>query len=279
MELHAIETGNFMLDGGAMFGVVPKTMWGKVYPANELNLVNMSMRALLIIDGDKKILIDCGLGTKMTEKQLQYYFPNGEETLNSSLTKAGVSPLDITDVILTHLHFDHCGGATKYGADGNIELVFPNARHWVSRPQWEATIQPNRRERPSFFTENIKPLQSGNLHLFDGTVAVTDTVQLRLYHGHTAGLIVPIISYKGKTLVYGADFLPASPFISPAYVCAYDLFPLTTISEKEEFLLEAAQNNYTIFFEHDLYTQCATVEKTERGFKEKARFSLKEFLQ
>lgn len=276
MKLHAIETGNFMLDGGAMFGVVPKTMWSKVYPSNELNLVNMSMRALLIIDGESKILIDCGLGTKMTEKQLQYYFPNGEETLHSSLAKAGVSPHEITDLILTHLHFDHCGGATKYDESGKLALVFPNARHWVSRPQWESTLKPNRRERPSFFDDNIKPLQS-NLQLFDETASVTPNVQLRLYHGHTAGLIVPIINYNGKTLVYGADFLPSAAFISPAYVCAYDLFPLTTIAEKETFLLEAVQNNYTIFFEHDLYTQCATVEKTERGFKERARFSLSEF--
>jgi glyoxylase-like metal-dependent hydrolase (beta-lactamase superfamily II) len=275
MKLHSIETGNFKLDGGAIFGVVPKTMWNKLYPADENNLINIPMRCLLIEDGSKKILVDCGMGEKMDPKLLQYYFPNGDDTLKSSLSKAGVSPSEITDVILTHLHFDHCGGAVH--PDGT--LVFANATHWVSASHWESAHDPNRREKPSFFKENFDPIEkAGKLKKIESESKVTRNVVLKLFYGHTDGLIVPFINYEGRTLVYAGDFIPTSPHIQMSYICAYDINPLVSFDEKEEFLEEAVEGNYTIFFEHDIAAECCSLQRTPKGVREKERFKLSDFV-
>jgi len=274
MELYSIETGNFKLDGGASFGVVPKTMWNKVYPADENNLINIPMRCLLIVDAEKKILIDCGMGEKMNPKLLEYYFINGDDTLTKSLAKVGVDPDEITDVILTHLHFDHCGGSVK--TDGS--LMFPNATHWVSRSHWETAHHPNRREKPSFFLENFDPIQkAGKLKIIQKESKVTKNVKLKLYYGHTEGLIIPYITYSGKTLVYAGDFISSSPHVQMSYICGYDVNPLITFEEKELFLAEAVKKNYILFFEHDLYTECCSVEQTNKGVRVKERFPLAVF--
>lgn len=275
MKLHAIETGNFKLDGGAIFGVVPKTMWAKTYPADDNNLINIPMRCLLVEDGKKKILIDCGMGEKMDPKLLQYYFPNGDDTLLGSLAAVGVKPEDVTDVVLTHLHFDHCGGAIH--PDG--QLSFPGATHWVSASQWETAHEPNRREKPSFFNENFDPIEkAGRLKVIESSSKVTKNVILKLYYGHTDGLIVPFINYNGQTLVYTADFIPSGPHVQMSYVCAYDNYPLVTVEEKEQFLEEALKGGYTLFFEHDLYTECCSLEQTSRGVRIKKTFKLADFV-
>jgi glyoxylase-like metal-dependent hydrolase (beta-lactamase superfamily II) len=210
----------------------------------------------------------------MDPKLLKYYFLNGDDTLFKSLDRVGVSPDQITDVVLTHLHFDHCGGATR--ADGS--LTFPNATHWVSASQWESAHEPNRREKPSFFTENFDPIeQAGKLKVIDSESKITKNVVLKLFYGHTDGLIVPFISDNGKTLVYTADFIPSSPHVNMSYICAYDIYPLVSFEEKEQFLAEAVERNYTLFFEHDLYVECCTLEPTSRGIKVKETFKLSDF--
>ncbi len=274
MELYSIETGNFKLDGGAMFGVVPKTMWNKIYPADENNLINNSMRCLLIKDGKKIVIIDCGMGDKMDPNLLKFYYVNGEETLLTSLNKVGVKPEDVTDVVLTHLHFDHCGGATQ--KDGT--LTFPNAKHWVSKSQWESAHSPNNRERPSFFNENYDPIkEAGKLKIIRTETNITKNIQLRLFYGHTDGLIVPFITKKGKTIVYAADFIPSSAHVQLSFICAYDIYPLVSVDEKQQFLAEAVENNYTLFFEHDIFTECCSLEQTPKGVRVKERFALEKF--
>jgi len=269
-----IETGNFKLDGGAIFGVVPKTMWSKVYPSDENNLINLSMRCLLVVDGKKKVLIDNGLGEKLDPKFLQYYFLNGDDSLDRSLAAVGVKPSEITDVVLSHLHFDHCGGSTR--TDGS--LTFPNATHWVSSSQWESAHAPNRVERPSFLPSNFDPLEKhGKLKLIDAEAKLSKNIRLKLFYGHTDGLIVPFISYNNKTLVYLADLIPTSAHIPLSFTTAYDLYPLVTIEEKEQFLTEAVENNYTMFFEHDVAVQCCTLQQTPRGVRIKDTLSLAEF--
>lgn len=271
MELHSIETGNFKLDGGAVFGVVPKTMWHKVYPADENNLVNTPMRCLLITDGDKKILIDCGMGEKMDPQLSKFYYLNGDDTLQKSLDRVGVKPEEITDLILTHLHFDHCGGAVK--PDGT--LLFPNATHWVSSSQWESAHNPNNRERPSYFIENFDPIKdAGKLKIIKKESKVTKNITLKLFYGHTDGLIVPFIKNGKKTVVYVTDFIPSSSHVQLSFICAYDINPLISIEEKQDFYQEAIKKNYTLFFEHDLYTECCNIQRTPKGVRVKDLFPL-----
>lgn len=276
MELHVIETGNLKLDGGAMFGVVPKSIWGRSYPADENNLCNWSMRCLLVVDGDRRILIDNGIGDKQDDKFLKHYYLNGDATLENSLANAGYSSDDITDMVLTHLHFDHCGGSiTKNGED--YEPVFKNATYWISKPQWDWATQPNRREKASFLKENILPIENtGKLRLVEQEEEIFPGFRLVFYNGHTEGQMIPHIQYNGRTLVFMADLLPSTAHVPLPYIMAYDTRPLLTLQEKEKFLSEAIKNDYVLFLEHDLYHECCTIEQTEKGPRVKETFSLEE---
>lgn len=279
MQLYSIETGNLMLDGGAMFGVVPKTMWQKVYPADDNNLCNLSMRALLIIDEDKKILIDCGMGDKMDPSLAKYYFLNGDDILDSSLEAVGVNADEITDVVLTHLHFDHCGGLVKKDKKGVLKLAFKNAKHWVSKGQWEVATKPNRREKPSFIKENFSLVETeGKLFFPEEDMPLTQNVLLRQFNGHTKGLIVPQINYNGKTIVYTADFIPTSAHVPLSFICAYDIDPLQSLKEKEVFLDESIKNDYVYFFEHDINVECCSLIDTPKGVRVGEKFTLSEFV-
>jgi glyoxylase-like metal-dependent hydrolase (beta-lactamase superfamily II) len=277
MELHIIETGNLKLDGGAMFGVVPKTIWGKVYPSDENNLCNWSMRCLLVVDGDRKILIDNGIGDKQDEKFLKHYHLNGEATLEDSLRKAGYTADDITDMVLTHLHFDHCGGSIRKVGEEQYEPAFKNATYWISKPQWEWAVHPNRRERASFLKENILPIQeSGQLQLVEKEEEIFPGFRLVFYNGHTEGQMIPHIRYNGRTIVFMADLLPSTAHVPLPYVMAFDTRPLLTLQEKEKFFSEALENDYILFLEHDLYNECCTLELTEKGVRVKETFKLAE---
>ncbi|MBE9468669.1 MAG: MBL fold metallo-hydrolase [Bacteroidetes bacterium] len=280
MKLYKIETGNFKVDGGAMFGVVPKTLWQKKYSADENNLCNCSMRCLLIVDGEKKILIDNGCGDKQDEKYFSHYYLNGDDTLEKSLRKNGFTCDDITDVILTHLHFDHCGGGIKYNSKNEFELTFKNATYHTSKQQWDWAINPNKREAPAYPIENLMPMfEMGKLNFIDENTNLFTNIKIRLYNGHTMGQVIPFINYNGKTIVYVGDLIPVVANIPLPYISSYDLFPLDTLKEKENFLTEAEKNNYTLFFEHDLYNECCSLKNTKKGIIEDKTFTLAEFLQ
>lgn len=269
MKLYPIETGNLKLDGGAMFGVVPKVMWSKVYPADENNLCNWSMRCLLIKDENRIILIDNGIGNKQDEKWLRHYYLNGEDTLEKSLKNIGVTPEDITDVIITHMHFDHCGGSVKWNDDKTgYELSFPNATYWTSRKQYELAVNPNRREKASFLKENIQPVEeSGKLKLIDKEGEYIPNITFKMYYGHTDGQLIPHIFTGNKTVVFMADLLPSTAHIPMPWIMAYDTRPLRTLKDKERFYSEAIKNNYVLFFEHDLHNEACTLKDTEKGIR------------
>lgn len=276
MKLYPINTGNLKLDGGAMFGVVPKVMWSKLYPCDENNLCNWSMRCLLIVEGDRRILIDCGIGDKQSEKFLANYFLNGEDTLEKSLAAHGFTPDDITDVILTHLHFDHAGGAIRWNSDHTGYVpTFTNATFHTSRQQWEWGTNPNNREKASFLKENILPIaETGRLHLIEGDSELFPGVSVRIFNGHTEGQVIPFIRFGEKTIVYMADLLPSAAHIPLPYVMSYDTRPLITLTEKEAFMAEAAEKGYVLFFEHDLQNECCTVQATDKGVRLKETFPL-----
>jgi glyoxylase-like metal-dependent hydrolase (beta-lactamase superfamily II) len=275
MQLHKIETGNLKLDGGAMFGVVPKSIWNKSYPSDENNLCNWAMRCLLVVDGDRKILIDNGIGDKQDEKFLKHYYLNGDATLENSLAIPGYSPDDITDMFLTHLHFDHCGGSIKKVGEFDFEPTFKNATYWISKPQWEWATSPNRREKASFLKENIFPIQeSGQLKIIEEETEIFPGFKVKIFNGHTDGQMIPHISYKGKTIVFMADLLPSTAHVPLPYIMAYDTRPLITLQDKERFFEEAIKNDYILFFEHDLYNECCTLEMTEKGIRVKETFDL-----
>jgi glyoxylase-like metal-dependent hydrolase (beta-lactamase superfamily II) len=267
MKLYSIPTGNFKLDGGAMFGVVPKSIWNKVYPADENNQINLSMRCLLVVDGDRRILIDNGIGDKQSEKFFSHYNLNGDDSLERSLARYGFTTGDITDMFLTHLHFDHCGGSVKYNNDQTgFELAFPNATYWISQPQWDWAMHANRRESASFLRENIQPIaDSGRLILFDQEGERFPGFDVRIFNGHTVGQAIPLIRYEGRTVVFAADLLPTMAHLPLPYVMSYDTQPLITLNEKENFLNEAVDKDWIIFFEHDIYNECCTVARTEKG--------------
>ncbi len=279
MELYSIPTGNFKLDGGAMFGVVPKTMWNKTYPADENNLITLAMRCLLVVDGERKILIDNGIGNKQGDKFFSHYYLHGSDSLEKSLAAFDLAPGDITDMFLTHLHFDHCGGSVVRTANNDgFELAFPNAEYWVSQSQWDWSTHANRREKASFLDENILPIaESGRLNLFQGPMELIPGFDVRIYNGHTVGQSIPFIKYKGKTVVFMADTTPTSAHIPLPYIMSYDTQPLISLQEKEDFMNEAADNDYVLFFEHDAYTECSSLERTEKGIKVRNRFSLTEY--
>lgn len=276
MQLYSIPTGNLKLDGGAMFGVVPKVLWSKKYPADENNLINLAMRCLLVVDGDRKILIDNGIGDKQDEKFLKHYYLNGDDTLEKSLAKYGFTKDDITDMVLTHLHFDHTGGSIEWNEDkSKLIPSFKNATYWVSKAQWEWATKPNKREKASFLGENILPIEeSGQLKVVEEEGEIFPNFSVKLFNGHTDGQIIPHINYKGRTLVYMADLLPSTAHVPLPWVMAYDTRPLITLKEKEAFYKDALKHDFVLFFEHDVYHECCTLEATERGPKVKETFLL-----
>jgi glyoxylase-like metal-dependent hydrolase (beta-lactamase superfamily II) len=276
MKLHTIDTGLFKLDGGAMFGVVPKSIWQKTNPADANNMCTWAMRCLLIEDGDRLTLVDTGIGDKQDEKFLSYYYLHGDDTLDKSLASKGFSRSDITDVFLTHLHFDHSGGAIVR-ENGKLVPAFKNATYWSNEKHWDWAVNPNDREKASFLKDNILPIQeSGQLKFIADQEGVKfqDDVSVRFAFGHTDAMMLPEIKYKGQTIVYMADLLPSAGHIPLPYVMAYDMFPLKTLSEKKSFLQEAAQNNYILFLEHDSVSECCTLQETEKGIKLKDTIKL-----
>ena len=278
MELYAIETGNFKLDGGAMFGVVPKVIWNELYPSDENNLCNWALRCLLIVDGHRKILIDSGIGDKQEEKFLKNYHLNGDDNLEKSLKKLGFSFEDITDVVLTHLHFDHCGGSIKYNCNKELVPAFPNAVYHTSKQQWDWATNPNRREKASFLDENIYLVkESGQLNLFDSDIELFTGLYAKLFNGHTDGQVIPHIEVGGRTIVFCADLFPSAAHLPMPYIMAYDTRPLLTLEERKHFFKDAIDKDYFLFFEHDLYHECCTLKETEKGVRVKDFFTLKEY--
>ncbi|MCL6460281.1 MAG: MBL fold metallo-hydrolase [Flavobacterium micromati] len=285
MKLYPIETGNFKLDGGAMFGVVPKTIWNKTNPADANNLIDIAARCLLIEDGNKLILIDTGMGNKQSEKFFGYYSVWGSLSMDKSLAKHGFHRDDITDVFMTHLHFDHCGGSVIWNKDrSGYELAFKNAKYWSNENHWKWATKPNPREKASFLSENILPMQeSGQLNFIkrpDGDFLKQSELGFGIFFadGHTEKQMIPHIQYKDKTIVFCADLLATAGHIPIPYVMGYDTRPLLTMPEKQKFMTAAANNNYYLFLEHDAHNEIITVENTEKGVRLKETFSCSEIL-
>ncbi|CAM1334293.1 MBL fold metallo-hydrolase [Tenacibaculum aestuariivivum] len=275
MRIYSIETGNFKLDGGAMFGVVPKTIWQKTNPADDKNMISMSMRCMLIEDGDRLTLIDTGIGNKQSDKFFGYYYLYGDFSLDLSLAKHGFHRDDITDVFLTHLHFDHCGGAVQWNKNKTgYEPAFKNARFWSNQRHWDWAIKPNAREKGSFLQENILPLQqSGQLNFLHLNAKDYVGFEVLFKDGHTEKQMLPKIKYQGKTVVFMADLLPTVGHIPLPYVMGYDTRPLLTLKEKEVFLNEAADNEFYLFLEHDAHNELITVKHTEKGVRLKESYN------
>jgi len=305
MKLYSINTGYFKLDGGAMFGVVPKSMWNKLNPADDNNMCSWALRCLLIEEDGKLILIDNGMGEKQDAKFFGHYYLHGDDTLDKSLAIHGFTKDDITDVFLTHLHFDHCGGSIIREGD-KLVPAFKNATYWSNKKHWNWATHPNDREKASFLKENILPIEvSGQLkfldvsressivngeplnvselivhhsHLTTHATPISPNVSFFTVHGHTDAMMLPKINYNGKTIVYMADLLPSVGHIPLPYVMGYDMFPLTTLHEKKGFLTEALENNYTLFFEHDPVNECCNLQMTEKGIRQKDVFKLEELV-
>jgi glyoxylase-like metal-dependent hydrolase (beta-lactamase superfamily II) len=279
LKLHVIETGFFKLDGGAMFGVVPKTIWQKTNPADENNLCTWAMRCLLIEDGDQLILIDNGIGKKQSLDFFKHYYLHGDDSLEKNLNNNGFSERDITDMFLTHLHFDHCGGGVNKVGE-KFELAFPKATYWSNEDHWKWATEPNAREKASFLKENILPIkESGHLKMTDQNTA-SPFPQFDIFYasGHTDKMMIPKIKYKEHTICFMADLLPSAGHIPLPYVMGYDTRPLITLEEKQSFLEEAAVKNYILFLEHDAVNECCTVKQTEKGVRLDKVFPLKEIL-
>ena len=295
MKLYTINTGYFKLDGGAMFGVVPKSIWNEINPADENNMCSWALRCLLIEDGNRLILVDNGMGNKQAAKFFSYYYLHGDDTLDKSLAKYGFHQDDITDVILTHLHFDHCGGSIEREEE-KLVPAFKNAVYWSNKKHWDWAVNPNEREKASFLKENILPIEeSGQLKMVTGewsignkenqivnnrlqTISseINSSLSFRIVNGHTEAMMLPQINYKGRTIVFMADLLPSHGHLPIPYVMAYDMFPLTSLHEKKSFLKEAIENDYILFFEHDPLYECCDLKNTERGVRAKSFFKLEE---
>jgi glyoxylase-like metal-dependent hydrolase (beta-lactamase superfamily II) len=270
MQIYVIDAGHFKLDGGAMFGVVPKTIWHKQMPADENNLCSWAMRCLLIDTGKQLILVDSGMGDKQDARWQGFYFRHGEGDLTNSIKKVGYYPNEITDVLSTHLHFDHCGGCVKWNtAKDTLELVFPNANYWTHSEHWETAIRPNQREKATFLKENIIPMQETGALKFTDTVEKPfgENIDLLYSDGHTEKMIMPKIKIDGKTYLFIADTIPSHAHIPIPYVMGYDVRPLQTMDEKESILKQAVEENWTIIFDHDPLHEAATIQLTEKGYR------------
>ena len=285
MKLYSIESGNFKLDGGAMFGVVPKTIWNKTNPADNNNLIDIAARCLLIEEGNRLILIDTGMENKQSEKFFGYYSLWGTHSMDKSLAKQGFHRDDITDVFMTHLHFDHCGGSVQWNTDRTgYEVAFKNAKYWTNENHWEWANKPNPREKASFLSENIIPIQeSGHLNFIkreEGDFLSNSELDFGIFFvdGHTEKMMIPHIQYQNKTIVFCADLIPTAGHIPLPYVMGYDTRPLLTLPEKAKFLTSAAENNYYLFLEHDAHNEIITVEQTEKGIRLKEVFRCDDIL-
>ena len=278
MRIYPIQTGNFKLDGGAMFGVVPKSIWQKTNPADSNNMIEMGMRSMLIEDGNKLILIDTGMGNKQSDKFFGYYYQYGDYSLDTSLASYGFHRDDITDVFLTHLHFDHCGGSIQWNKNQTgYEPAFKNAKFWSNQEHWNWAIHPNPREKASFLQENILPIQeSGQLNFISEKSFKQVGFDVLKMDGHTEKQMLPKVFYQGKTIIFMADLLPTIGHIPVPYVMGYDTRPLLTIKEKEAFLSEAADNEYFLFLEHDAYSEICTVQQTNKGVRLKETHKFKD---
>ena len=278
MRVYSINAGHFKLDGGAMFGVVPKTMWNKVNPADENNMCSWAMRCMLIEHGNYKILIDNGMGNKQDEKFFSHYYPHGEDSIEKNLAKHGFTTDDITDVFLTHLHFDHCGGSLMREGD-KIVPTFKKALYWMNQKHWQSATSPNDREKASFLKENILPLEDRGqlrcLEAADGEEWLQD-IRIRYVNGQTDAMMLPQINYNDTTILFCADLVPSTAHLSMPWVMAYDMRPLDTLREKYKLLNEAVANNWVLFFEHDPVNECCSLQQTEKGIRVKEIFPLSE---
>lgn len=278
MKLTAIESGTLSLDGGSMFGIVPKMFWEKKYPADENNMTTWALRSLLVETNGRKILIDTGMGDKQSDTFFERYGVDKNQTTAQNLKKQGINTNEITDVIHTHLHFDHCGGSVKYDPAGELVPTFPNASYWVSRQHWNLVQNPNHLEAPSFLDENILPLQKHQkLRFIENQGEFCPGIYLKIYNGHTAGQLIPYIKYGSKTLVFMGDLIASAAHVPLSFVMAYDTQPLISIQEKKDFFQQALKNNYVMFFEHDFYNQCATLKQTPRGARIDKTFCLNQW--
>jgi glyoxylase-like metal-dependent hydrolase (beta-lactamase superfamily II) len=276
MKLYAVNSGYFKLDGGAMHGVVPKSMWQKANPADDNNMCSWAMRCLLVVMGDRRILIDTGMGNKQDEKFFSYYYPHGTDTLDKSLAQHGFTADDITDVFHTHLHFDHCGGSIKK-EDDQVLPAFKNAVYWTNKQHWDAALHPNDREKASFLKENLLPMQeNGRLQFIDTPDGAEWLPGFRIHyvHGHTDAMMLPQLAYQNTTLLYCADLVPSLAHVSMPWVMAYDMRPLDTLHEKRKFLTIAAEQNWILFLEHDPAHECCRLQQTERGLRAGTPFKL-----
>lgn len=285
MKIYPIEAGNFKLDGGAMFGVVPKTIWNRTNPADENNLIDIAARCMLIEDGNRLILIDTGIGNKQSDKFFSYYSLWGNHSLDKSLAKYGFHRDDVTDVFMSHLHFDHCGGSVNWNADKTgYEVAFKNAKFWTNDNHWEWATKPNNREKASFLSENILPMQeSGQLNFIKRPTSdfgFSEEMNFGIFYvdGHTEKMMIPHIKYQDKTIVFCADLIPTAGHLPLPYVMGYDTRPLLTMPEKSKFLTSAAENNYFLWLEHDAHNPIITVEMTEKGVRLKERFEINDVL-
>jgi glyoxylase-like metal-dependent hydrolase (beta-lactamase superfamily II) len=274
MKIHLFNISNFKVDGGAMFGVVPKVLWSRVYPADENNLIVLTLRSLLIESEGRIILVDTGWGDKQDEKFFRHVYMHDGEGLMQGLKNRGYNPEDITDVFLTHLHADHCGGGVKGRENGpGYELTFPNAIYHVSRIQWEWAVKNNVREADAFLEENINPIfASGHLNLVDNEGELFPGFSVRICSGHTPGLMIPVINYKDKTLVYTGDLIPTIAHIPVIWNMSYDIESLKSIEEKESILKEALEKNYILVFQHDEHIECCTLGMTAKGIRAREKF-------
>jgi glyoxylase-like metal-dependent hydrolase (beta-lactamase superfamily II) len=278
MHLYSINTGHFKLDGGAMFGVVPKSIWHKLNPADDNNMCSWALRCLLIEDGKRLLLVDNGMGNKQDDKFFSHYYLHGNDSLEKSLNHYGFTANDITDMVLTHLHFDHCGGSIKFNNDrSKLEPAFKNAKYHIHQKQWDWALNPNPREKASFLKENIVPIKdSGQLHMLDTTNTMLEDLSFKEVYGHTEAMVLPLVTYKGHKVLFMADLLPSAAHLPLPYVMAYDVRPLETMKEKTAILKQAADENWVLFFEHDPHIECITVQHTEKGVRMKESFKLSE---